>query len=209
MSITAHFAGTGLLQFSYGQTQGNNTSNLEEIILHMHLTLCWWQKPDNLLFLLKNTSFLMQGLCWYKMPIQDPLSPGVYPAENLVPIYKVWRAKGHWRSQKPRIGAVFHWVNAYNRQSAQKLKVLFTLLRIHSSSVVLTFLPWQIQTKPAPNHAAPAVWAEDPTADQPSQPVPNIHSTSWFPACLGPGFLLNLHLPGQVPWSLIRLAHQP
>lgn len=149
----------------------------------------------------------MQGLRWYKMPIQDPLSPGLYPAENLVPIYKVQRAKGHWKSQKPRIGAVFHWVNAYSWQSTQKLKVLFTLLRPHSSSVVCTSLPWQIQTKPAPNHAAPAVRAEDPTADQPSQPVPNIHSTSGFPPCLGHGFLLNLHLPGQVP--CICLAHQP
>lgn len=91
------------------------------------------------------TAFLRQELHWYKMPIRDPISLGLYTAENLLSIYKVQRAKGHCGShRKPenRMNAKFHWVNAYNSQSARKLKVLFTVLRLCCSLVVLTSLPW-------------------------------------------------------------------
>lgn len=120
----------------------NNTSNLEEISLHMHLTWCQFQKPDSLIFLLKINHLFLQELWEYKMLIRDHLNQGLYTAENLVPICKVWGAKGHRRSQKFRISALFHWVDAYNSQSAQKLKVLFTLSRLHSFSTVLTSLAW-------------------------------------------------------------------
>lgn len=99
----------------------------------------------------KNTFSLLQGLRWYKMSIRDPLNLGLYPAENLVPIHKVGRAKGHWRPQKSRISVVFHWTDVYNSASAQKLKVLFTLSRLQFINCVhiSALLNWnQASSKP-------------------------------------------------------------
>lgn len=104
MSITTHFAGTGLRQLSYGQTQGTPVKPATwKKLASTCINMMSMTETRHFDLTVKNTSFLLQGLRWYKMPTRDPPSLGLYTAENLVPICKVRRAKGHWRSQKPRV----------------------------------------------------------------------------------------------------------
>lgn len=99
----------------------------------------------------KNTYSLLQGLHRYKMSIRDPLNPGLYTAENLLPIHKVQIAKGHWRPQKSRISAVFHWLMLTIVQVLRSWRSSshfqdYTVFQLCSHLCPVKFKPSQLQT---------------------------------------------------------------